>query len=151
MIYDPNRDELYQTENGKGAFLNGKKISVSSPVSLQRSLMLTGFAYDRQKHSSFYLHYFTHFIENARGVRRCGSAALDLAYIAAGRGDGFWEFNLNPWDVAAGILLIREAGGFVTSIYPEQNALDGNIIACSPNIKEEILGAFEKLHGARSG
>ena len=146
VIYDPNRDELFQAERGHGAFLNTRRLSVSTTPLLKDSLMLTGFAYDRQQRSEFYLHYFSHFIQKARGVRRCGSAALDLAYIAAGRADGFWEFNLKPWDVAAGILLIREAGGFVSPLYPGENPLDGSLFAGGPSLEKELSATFVQLH-----
>lgn len=146
VIYDPSRDELFEAQKNQGAFLNGKKLSVSQASSISSALMLTGFGYDRQIRSEFYLHYFSYFIKKARGVRRCGSAALDLAYIAAGRGDGFWEFNLKPWDVAAGILLIQEAGGFVEGLYPSQPPLNGDIFAGGAKIQKELSAAFTQLH-----
>jgi myo-inositol-1(or 4)-monophosphatase len=146
VIYDPNRKELYTAQKGKGAFLNGKQCKVSSCSSLTSALLLTGFAYDRQERPEFYLHYFEHFLKNSRGLRRCGSAALDLAFIASGRGDGFWEFGLNAWDVAAGILLVQEAGGFVGGLYENQRPLDGNLIACSEGLSPEMISVFQKLH-----
>jgi len=113
-IYDPSRDELFLAEKGKGTTLNGRRIRVSKPRRVADSLLITGFAYDRAKRPDFYLKRFKVFLTRSHDVRRSGSAALDMAWIAAGRADGFWEFKLNPWDVAAGWLLVQEAGGKVT-------------------------------------
>ena len=112
--YDPFRDELFLAAKGKGATLNGKKLHVSSVSDLSSSLLLTGFAYDRAERGNFYCSFFVDFIKISHDARRSGSAALDLAWTAAGRCDGYWEFKLNPWDVAAGRLLVEEAGGKVT-------------------------------------
>lgn len=116
VIYDPLRDEVFAAERGQGAALNGKRINVSPTPSLASALLCTGFPYDVRERSQFARH-FTNFIMNAQGVRRDGAAALDLAYVAAGRFDGFWEEGLKPWDVAAGILLIEEAGGRVSDYH----------------------------------
>jgi len=116
VIYDPLRDEVFAAERGQGAALNGKRIHVSPTPSLASALLCTGFPYDVRERSQFARH-FTNFIMNAQGVRRDGAAALDLAYVAAGRFDGFWEEGLKPWDVAAGILLIEEAGGRVSDYH----------------------------------
>jgi myo-inositol-1(or 4)-monophosphatase len=113
VIYDPVRDELFTAERGQGAALNGRRIQVSPTRSLSSALLCTGFPYDVRERSEFARH-FTNFIMNAQAVRRDGSAALDLAYVACGRFDGFWEEGLHPWDVAAGVLLIDEAGGRVS-------------------------------------
>lgn len=113
-VYDPSRDELFCAEAGRGAWLNGKRIRVSGTRSLSSSLLLTGFPYDRDRHGRFYLDIVGDFLSRCHGIRRSGSAALDLAWTAAGRVDGYWEFKLNPWDVAAGTLLVKEAGGKVT-------------------------------------
>jgi myo-inositol-1(or 4)-monophosphatase len=113
VIYDPMRDEMFTAERGAGAALNGKQIQVSKTESLNSSLLCTGFPYDVRERSEFARH-FTNFIMNAQAVRRDGSAALDLAYVACGRFDGFWEEGLRAWDVAAGVLLIEEAGGRVS-------------------------------------
>lgn len=113
-IYDPFRKEIYLAEKNRGAFLNGKRLSVTATPLIKDSLLITGFAYDRAEKADFYLARFKAFILQCHDIRRSGSAALDLAWIAAGRADGFWEFELNPWDVAAGLLLIQEAGGRVT-------------------------------------
>jgi myo-inositol-1(or 4)-monophosphatase len=113
-VYDPFRKELFLAERGKGTTLNGRRVRVSAPRRVADSLLITGFAYDRAERPDFYLSRFKAFLTRAHDVRRSGSAALDMAWIAAGRADGFWEFNLNPWDVAAGWLLVEEAGGKVT-------------------------------------
>ena len=111
VIYDPIRDELFSAVRSGGAFLNGARISVSETRELERSLLGTGFAYDVHRAEVDNLDYFGRFLKRAQAVRRAGSAALDLAYVACGRFDGFWELNLHPWDVAAGLLLVDEAGG----------------------------------------
>lgn len=113
VIYDPMRDELFSVERGQGAALNGRRIRVSRTEDLNRAMLCTGFPYDVRERGEFARH-FTNFIMNAQSVRRDGSAALDLAYVACGRFDGFWEEGLRPWDVAAGVLMIEEAGGRVS-------------------------------------
>lgn len=113
-VYDPFRDEAFLAEAGRGARLNGKKMSVTKTPDLAHSLLISGFPYDRAEKSRFYLEYFRRFMERCHDVRRSGTAALDMAWVAAGRADGFWEFGLSPWDVAAGLLLVGEAGGEVT-------------------------------------
>ena len=113
VTYDPTRDELFAAEKGGGATLNGKAIHVSATDELGNSLLVTGFPYDIKYRTDIARH-LTDFLLSTRGVRRDGSAAIDLAYVACGRFDGFWEEGLNPWDVAAGVLLIEEAGGAVS-------------------------------------
>jgi len=113
VTYDPTRDELFAAEKGGGATLNGKAIHVSATDELGNSLLVTGFPYDIKYRTDIARH-LTDFLLSTRGVRRDGSAAIDLAYVACGRFDGFWEEGLNPWDVAAGVLLIEEAGGVVS-------------------------------------
>lgn len=113
VTFDPTRGELFAAEKGRGATLNGKPIRVSETALLEDSLIVTGFPYDFKRKDDFARH-LTEFLLGSRGVRRDGSAALDMAYIACGRFDGFWEEGLNPWDMAAGKLLIEEAGGWVT-------------------------------------
>lgn len=113
VIYDPMRDELFSVEHGQGAALNGRRIRVSRTEDLNRAMLCTGFPYDVRERSEFARH-FTNFIMHAQAVRRDGTAALDLAYVACGRFDGFWEEGLRPWDVAAGVLMIEEAGGRVS-------------------------------------
>jgi len=113
VTFDPTRDELFAAELGRGATLNGKSIRVSTAEKLGDSLIVTGFPYDFKHRDNFGRH-LTDFLLHSRGVRRDGSAAIDMAYVACGRFDGFWEEGLNPWDVAAGKLLIEEAGGIVS-------------------------------------
>ncbi len=113
-VFDPFRQECFLAEKNRGAKLNGKPIHVSRVNRLSESLLITGFPYDRSEKSRFYTEFYRSFMIRSHDVRRSGSAALDLAWIAAGRADGYWEFNLCPWDVAAGCLLVTEAGGKVT-------------------------------------
>ncbi|NQT33376.1 MAG: inositol monophosphatase [Candidatus Omnitrophica bacterium] len=115
VIFDPNKNELFTAEEGKGAFLNGKKINVSKAKSLSESLIVTGFAYSIEGKIAN-IENFATMISKAQAVRRLGSAALDLCYVACGRFDGFWELGLSPWDTAAGELIAREAGGKVTTL-----------------------------------
>ncbi len=115
-IYDPSRRELFTAQKGQGAWLNGVPMRVSSATTLIDSLLCTGFPYSMHTEGEYLLGLFGDFIREARAVRRLGSAAIDLAYVAAGRFDGFWEVRLNPWDVSAGALLIEEAGGRVTTL-----------------------------------
>lgn len=113
VTYDPTRNELFSAERGRGASLNNQPIRVSATESLGDALIVTGFPYDIKRREDFARH-LTEFLLNSRGVRRDGSAAIDMAYVACGRFDGFWEEGLNPWDVAAGVLLIEEAGGQIS-------------------------------------
>jgi len=114
VIYNPPLDELFWVERGEGAWLNGEKIEVSSTPQLSQSLLATGFPYDIRESKVNNLDHFSHFSLRALAIRRAGSAALDLAYLACGRFDGFWELKLHPWDMAAGALLVTEAGGIIT-------------------------------------
>ena len=133
VIYDPMRDELFHAERGAGAFLNDEPISVSKTGELQQALLATGFAYDVQSGEVRNLAYFERFLRLARGIRRAGSAALDLVDLALGRFDGFWELQLAPWDVAAGTLLVREAGGVVTDTDGSDDVVKhGSIVAGNP-------------------
>ncbi|HET9786802.1 MAG TPA: inositol monophosphatase family protein, partial [Pyrinomonadaceae bacterium] len=113
VVYDPMRDEVFAAERGQGATLNGRQMRVSEVEDLNRAMLCTGFPYNVRERPDF-ARDFTNFTMSAQAVRRDGSAAIDLAYVACGRFDGFWEDGLNPWDIAAGILLIQEAGGRVT-------------------------------------
>ncbi len=134
VTFDPTRNELFAAEKGKGATLNNKPIRVSETEKLSESLIITGFPYDFKQKENFAKH-LTDFLLKARGVRRDGSAAIDMAYVACGRFDGFWEEGLNPWDVAAGVLLIEEAGGRVSyyddskfSVYAPPICADNGLI-----------------------
>ena len=116
VVYDPCKEELFEAARGDGARLNGRSIGVSAASRLADSLMVTGFPYDRREPAGFYLSFFEAFMVSCRDLRRLGSASLDLAYVAAGRFDGFWEFKLEPWDTAAGWLILEEAGGKVSDM-----------------------------------
>ena len=124
-VYDPIRDELFFAERNKGAFLNKKRINVSRTRRLSQSLLITGFPYDRRRYAEYYLSFFRAFMMKCHGIRRAGSAALDFCYVACGRIDGFWEFKLHPWDVAAGSLIVEEAGGRVTDFAGKKYTIYG--------------------------
>ena len=145
IIFDPLRNELFSAERGSGAFLNGKRIHVSRAADLAECLIATGFP-SRKRHESPNIHFYQEFTLRSHGVRRAGSAALDLAYVAAGRLDGFWEFNLNPWDTAAGMLLIEEAGGRITDFSGNRFRLDSReILASNGLVQGELLGLFANM------
>jgi myo-inositol-1(or 4)-monophosphatase len=149
VIYDPLRDELFSTERGAGACLNGKPIRTSPIPKLAESLLATGFP-SRKRHASPNIHFYQELTLRSHGVRRAGSAALDLAYVAAGRLEGFWEFNLNPWDTAAGILLIEEAGGRVTDFAGHRYRIDSReILGSNGGIHEELLVLFADMFAGR--
>jgi len=146
VVYNPILNELFYAKKGEGAFLNGNQIFVSHEDHLDRSLLATGFPYDIRENADFYLRYFRQFIMKSFAVRRPGSAAIDLCYLAAGRFEGFWELKLHAWDVAAGSLIITEAGGKVTdfkgqsfSIYSEE------MLASNGLIHEEMLQVIREL------
>jgi myo-inositol-1(or 4)-monophosphatase len=150
VIYDPMRDELFVAERGRGALLNGKPMRVSRTPELYEALVATGFP-SRKRHASPNIHFYQEFTLRSHGVRRAGSAALDLAYVAAGRLDAFWEFNLNPWDTAAGILLVEEAGGQVTDFSGGHFKLDSReILASNGLIHAELLGFFDDMFAGRN-
>jgi myo-inositol-1(or 4)-monophosphatase len=133
VIYNPIHEELFAATRGEGATLNGKKIQVSKVATLSKSLLCTGFPVHNRKGSPN-LQYYGDFTMHSHGVRRDGSAALDLASVAAGRFDGFWEFGLKPWDTAAGVLLIEEAGGKVTDLAGQPYRLGGPVILATNNL-----------------
>jgi myo-inositol-1(or 4)-monophosphatase len=137
VIYDPNFDELFSAERGKGAFLNNRRIRVSQVDSLTRSLLVTGFPYNITENPNHAVEHFVDFLMKSQAVRRMGSAAIDLAYVAAGRFDGFWEVALNPWDMAAGAILVREAGGTVTDFTGTDFSIE----------RKEILATNSLIHG----
>jgi myo-inositol-1(or 4)-monophosphatase len=145
-IYNPNLDECFTTEAGKGAFLNGKPINVSKTGNLDDSLLATGFPYDIRETDDDNLKEFTAFYKKARAVRRAGAAALDLAYVACGRFDGFWEFKLSPWDIAAGILLVEEAGGRATSYSGDRYDINnGELVATNGLIHRAMVEKLRKV------
>ncbi len=123
VVYDPNLREMFTAEKGSGAFLNGERMRVSSAPSLIKSLLVTGFPYDIAENPEHAAQHFVNFLMEAQGIRRLGSAAMDLSYVAAGRFDGFWEVHLNPWDMAAGMLFVREAGGKVTDFHGNDSTI----------------------------
>jgi len=140
VVYQPVLDELFTCIRGKGAWLNGKKIMVSGRQPLKNCLLATGFPYDRTASNENNFDNFVQFQLAARAVRRAGAAALDLAYVAAGRLDGFWECKLSPWDVAAGRLLVEEAGGTVTNHAGEPYSItDHRVLASNGLVHQEML------------
>ena len=147
VVYNPVLDELFHAERGEGAFLNGNPISVSCADDLNRSFLCTGFPYDVREHAEFYLRYFREFIIRSFGVRRPGSAAIDLSYLAAGRFDGFWELKLHPWDMAAGSLIVTEAGGKITDFKGKPfDIYSGEILASNGLIHEEMLEVIQEVN-----
>ena len=140
VIYDPTSDELFAAARGQGATLNGVKINVSRNARVASSLLCTGFPV-HERHASPNIHYYSEFTMRSHGVRRDGSAALDLAYVACGRFDGFWEFGLKKWDTAAGVLLIQEAGGQVSDFAGLAYELGGAVILASNGLIHEEMRA----------
>ena len=142
VIYDPLRDELFAAERGRGAQLNGRSLRVSRTPELCEALIGTGFP-SHKRHDNPNVHFYQEFTLRSHGVRRAGSAALDLAYVAAGRLDAFWEFNLNPWDTAAGILLVEEAGGRVSGFSGQPFQLNSReVLASNGLLHAELMGSF---------
>ena len=143
VVYDPERNELFTASKGRGAFLDERRIRVSKCASLKDALVGTGFPYKELSRLELYTKQLTHLMKGAAGVRRAGAAALDLAYVACGRLDAFWELGLSPWDMAAGSLLIQEAGGLVGDLRGEQSWLDsGDICAATPKVFPALLDAL---------
>ncbi|MHB9117448.1 MAG: inositol monophosphatase family protein [Burkholderiales bacterium] len=140
VIYDPVRNDLFTASRGQGAFLNDRRIRVSKRVNLKDALIGTGFPFRDFTHLDAYMGMLRDMVQTTAGVRRPGSAALDLAYTAAGRFDGFWEIGLSTWDIAAGCLLVQEAGGLVSDFSGNENYLSsGNIVAGTPKIFSQLL------------
>jgi len=151
VVYDPCQEEMFATTLGGGAFLNGKSIRVSTETELVKSLLVTGFPYDIRETSQDNLDNFAVFAKKARAVRRLGSAALDCCWTAAGRFDGFWELKLSPWDLAAGALLVREAGGLVTDLSGGPFDLhSGRILATNGRIHQPMLEVLGEILAAKS-
>jgi len=146
VVYDPLRDECFSAERGQGARLNGQPIHVSDSRDLLHSLLVTGFPYDIRENPDNNLDNYVRFSLLTQGVRRLGSAALDLAYVACGRLDGYWELRLNPWDVAAGGLIAQEAGATVTNYHGELDFISTpqSILAANPYIHPLMLAALNK-------
>ncbi len=145
-VYDPLRDEMFLAERGQGAWLNGRPIRVSSTQELRQSLLVTGFPYDAWHTENDNLEYFVRFAKRTQGVRRLGSAALDLCYVAAGRLDGYWELSLKPWDAAAGALIAEEAGAKVTRVDGSNDYLrpPPSILAAPPILHAQILAILQE-------
>ena len=140
VVYDPSRNDLFTATRGRGAFLNDKRIRVSNRAKLQSAMVGTGFPFRDFKHLDTYLGMFKDMIKNTAGLRRPGSAALDLAYVAAGWFDGFWEIGLSKWDIAAGALLVQEAGGIVGDFEGNETWIEtGNIVAGNPKVFAQML------------
>lgn len=140
VTYAPRNDEMFHAVRGGGAFLNGSPMRVSKLEEAGRILLGTGFPFRARHLLDLYLRSFAHFFNRARGIRRAGSAALDLAYVAAGRLDGFWEVTLSPWDIAAGVLLIQEAGGRVTDFFGGDTFLESGHVIASNGLLHEWMG-----------
>lgn len=144
VVYDPIRDELFTASRGHGAQLNGKRMRVSQVDTLEYALLGTGFPFRDFSYVDEYFTFLKSLIPKCAGIRRAGAAALDLAYVAAGRIDGFWEFGLKPWDVAAGSLFIQEAGGYVTTIDAQPDFLNANsILAGTPKVYQILLELYK--------
>jgi myo-inositol-1(or 4)-monophosphatase len=145
VIFDPIRDELFSAERGSGAFLNGTRIHVSKVARLEESLVATGFP-SRRRHESINVHFYYQLGMLSHGVRRAGAAATDLAYVACGRLEGFWEFGLKPWDMAAGMLIVEEAGGRVSDMKGNAAWLDSpHLLADNGSIHDEVLSVFDRI------
>jgi len=140
VVYDPMRDEMFTAERGGGAYLNGGKLAVSSIENISRSLLATGFPYDIRESKENNLDYFNSMAVSVQAIRRAGAAALDLAYLAAGRFDGFWELKLKPWDTAAGCLLVTEAGGMISDVAGKKwNLYSPDLLASNGLIHEQMI------------
>jgi len=145
VVYDPLLDELFAATRGGGATCNGRPIRVSAETELSRALLATGFAYDVHKSRENNLDHFATFVKQVRGLRRDGSAALDLCYVAAGRFDGFWELKLHPWDVAAGNLIVEEAGGRTSDLEGNPPSGDGReTLASNGHLHEAMVALFQR-------
>jgi len=146
VIYNPVSQELFAASRGAGATLDGKRLRVSKRVGLDDALLATGYTHNGKADTEAYEKTLEHFTRTCSGIRRQGSAALELAYVAAGRLDGYWQFNLKPWDVAAGALIVREAGGLIGDTKGEDTWLTtGNIIAATPRVFDPMVRSLKEL------
>jgi myo-inositol-1(or 4)-monophosphatase len=144
VVLDVSRDEEFTASKGDGAYLNGQKFEVSSVTALDRSLILTGFPFKAQQYLEDFISIFRQLLPETSGIRRAGSAALDLANLACGRAEGFWEFGLSAWDIAAGEILVREAGGIITDIEGGENFLDsGHVMAGNQEIYQHLKAMID--------
>jgi len=141
VVYSPAQDEMFVAEKGVGAFLNERRLRVSSRRELREALFATGIPFGGVPNKGAFTHTLTALMPQVAGIRRAGSAALDLAWVAAGRYDGYWELHLNPWDIAAGILLVREAGGFVTDPEGGDAFATGDVVAATPGLHPKLREA----------
>src|SRR5579883_869771 len=149
VVYDPTRKELFAAERGSGAFLNDLRIEVSKTARLAESLVATGFP-SHKRHKNPNIFFYHQITLRSHGVRRAGSAALDLCCVACGRFDAFWEFNLNPWDTAAGVLLVEEAGGKVSGFRGEELEItDRDVLASNGVLHADLLHEFEEIFAGR--
>jgi myo-inositol-1(or 4)-monophosphatase len=141
VVYDPFKNELFCAEKGKGALMNNKKIRVSKCNSIKSAIFGTGIPYRKKDHSGVYIETLRTLMDAKCGsIRRLGAAALDLAYVASGRLDGFWEFNLQPWDIAAGSIIVLEAGGYISDINGTEDYLEnGNVLAANMSLHKDII------------
>lgn len=146
VVYDPMQNECFSAVRGKGAFLNGQPITVSSVEEMVGAMLCTGFPYDVHTNDDNNLNYFASFVKKSQAVRRLGSAALDLCYVGAGRLDGFWELSLNAWDIAAGMLIVEEAGGVVSNMSGQQITLEPpfSIVASNPVLHPQMMRIIEE-------
>lgn len=150
-VFDPNRQELFTAQRGQGARLNGKPLHVSTSDALVDAVVVTGFPYDVHGRVDEIVGLFGAFVGRARAVRRLGSAAIDLCYVAAGRMDGFWESSLKPWDIAGGALIVAEAGGLVTNTDGSTfNSRDGNVLATNGRLHQPMLDVIHEFEQQRS-
>ena len=144
VVYDPTRNELFTATRGRGAFMNDRRLRVSNRDQLQDCLIGTGFPFRKLDHLDEYVQIFSRVTRATAGVRRPGAASLDLAYVAAGRLDGFWEFGLSPWDIAAGSLLITEAGGLIAGLYGDDDYLQsGDIVCGAPKVFPKLQALMQ--------
>jgi myo-inositol-1(or 4)-monophosphatase len=144
VIYDPSKNELFTASKGSGAYLDDRRIRVTRCASLKEALVGTGFPFKEMSRLDLYFRQLREVMQNSTGVRRAGAAALDLAYVAAGRMDAFWEMGLSPWDMAAGALMVQEAGGLVGDLSGDAGWLEnGDIAAATPKVFPQLLGALK--------
>jgi myo-inositol-1(or 4)-monophosphatase len=149
-VFDPNRQELFTAERGGGAYLNGRRLHVSAAETLVDAVLVTGFPYDVHRRVDEIVGLFAEFVGQARAVRRLGSAAIDLCYVAAGRMDGFWESDLKPWDVAGGALIVAEAGGSVTHMDGSPfSSRCGDLLATNSHLHDPMLEIIRKFKNSR--
>lgn len=145
VVYNPIVEEMFYAEKGQGAFLNDRRLRVSARTKMSEAVMATGIPFHGRPGHEPFLKEMSRVMSDVAGIRRMGAASLDLAYVAAGRFEGYWETGLQPWDIAAGVLLVREAGGFVTDFKGDKNVLaSGNIVAANAKLHKQLLDLVTK-------